>query len=907
MRRAKSKRLVQMLTLSLTLTSVTCLGVIPQALGATDATSTVTTSGTFNSIKVDRGVSEDNEIYAISKVNEDLSITMTGDKNITVTDNGINSKFSKDANVVGLNQNITLTSGEGSNFLEMHLTAQGGITDDARSANANATGMEHDGNNTINGDVKMVLNATGGNVLQANNDSYGVADASLTGFGRDNVINGNLSINGTATGGTAKGYDDSSVEASAEGLNSENGKVLIKGNLNITLLSQGGTATLQKNGADQSECEGMVDATATGISVFNDDTENTVTGDTQINVTAIGGKATGFNVLNGVAVAIGLSADAGTNTLQGNVFILTKASVKQEGCVFAAYSLGAGEWDNVAGINDLSSKNKIKILEGDVVANGLGSNNLTMDTASSYLQGNITSAGGKDNPGVFGNNNIIISNGAVWRPVYDNRYGTDCTYYNIIDVVKNAAANKVTARETTYDIENNRGTDITLKDGGIIDLTWDGWTDGIYDTTRSYRSGDNNGFRKLTIAKLNGADGIIKVDSNLAKNLADTIIIGEASTATSLKIQVNYDDFYANSNLNDIVAGKALVVTDNSGKLTVSGTPSEYNEKIYNIAVAQDSNDKKNWNLVQLIDVVHKRNTVTENTKHAADARDNVNNIFLIETNSLVKRLGDLRTIGKDVEQHDNVWGKYGHGSQDMGNGRDTEIKYNQFQIGYDKKFEQKNGKTYRGLMVSRINGDASYERGSGDTNSTTLALYQTWVGDKGHYYDVALRYGKITTDYNVTDLSNNYSHGDYSMWATTLSGEYGYRKALGHGLYIEPSTELILGHIGSANYTTSKDMDVYLDATKHAISRLGFVAGKEGNKGNVYFKGNYYHDFAGGGGVTTGTVNYQIDHPQNWWELGIGGNVKLSKNASAYGEIRKIYGNLKSNVNFSIGARWSF
>jgi outer membrane autotransporter protein len=569
----------------------------------------------------------------------------------------------------------------------------------------------------------------------------------------------------------------------------------------------------------------------------------------------------------------------------------------------------------VEGINDLTSTGKNKILEGDVFATSYGTNKLTLDTTASYLQGNIISEKKSKNDAPYGANNITISNGATWRPVYDNRYGTDCVKSDAADAAtKNLAANKVSERATTYDTAGNKGTTITLNKDGIIDLTWDGWTNGKYDTTRAYRTNgkqQTNTFRSLTVAKLDGSDGIIKVDSNLAKGLSDTLTVGAASTATSIKVQVNYDDFYANSVKGDLVTGKALVVTDNSsGKnLTVSGTKSEYNEKTYNVTVEKDATETNKWNITKIEDIGGTPTpNITENTRHAADSRDNVNNIWEIETNSLVKRLGDLRSMSKNTDKYDNMWAKYGHGTQEVGSsGRNTEVKYNQFQIGYDKLFARKDGKMYRGIMVSRINGDASYERGTGDTNSTTVGLYRAWLGNKGHFYDVTFRYGKISTDYSVTDLSDNYSTADYSMWATTLSGEYGYRKDLGKGAYIEPSAELILGHVGSADYTTSKNMNVYLDATKHAITRLGFMAGKDFGKANAYFKANYYHDFAGGGALTTGTVNYENDAAKNWEEIGIGGNVQLSKNASAYAEVRKLFGNVKSNVNFSVGARWSF
>ena len=533
-------------------------------------------------------------------------------------------------------------------------------------------------------------------------------------------------------------------------------------------------------------------------------------------------------------------------------------------------------------VNQAGGKNVI--LEGDLMTSD-GTINAKLDTEVSYFQGNIVELEGPVN--------LSLANGAAWRPVYDNRNGS----YNLLNI-----------QAPDYKVAAASASNVALNDGGIIDLTWDGWADGAYDITRAYRK--DSGFRNLSITNLSGSEGILKVDSDLANNKADTLTVGSASNATSLKVQVNYDDFYAASVKGDTVTGTALVVTDNSRKLSVSGTQSEYNEKTYAITIEQAAGTN-NWNLTKIEDLgggpSPTPSNITENTKHAADARDNVNNIWEIETNSLVKRLGDLRSMGRDVTEHDNMWAKYGHGNQKLGTGRNTEIKYNQFQLGYDKGFERQDGKLYRGVMVSRINGDATYARGNGDTNSTTLGLYQAWLGNKGHYYDVVLRYGKVNTDYNVTDLSNNYSTGDYDMWATTLSGEYGYRKDLGKGAYIEPSAELILGHVGGADYTTSKNMAVHLDSSKHAITRVGFVMGKSFNKGSAYFKGNYYHDFAGGGGVTTGTVDYKTDQAKNWWELGIGGDVKLAKNASAYAEVRKLFGDVKSNVNFSVGARWSF
>lgn len=707
----------------------------------------------------------------------------------------------------------------------------------------------------------------------------------------------------------------------------------------------------------------------------------------RITVRAVGGDTDGV-FLEAHAQAVGALAYGGKfggNIFLGDVFIDTESSTFRPGEAFQTFSL----WAKSNAVNDLQVAGYVHKIKGDVYCGDNGQNIISLDTPDSYLQGNLLN--GKNADHEKAKNIMRIAKGATWRPVFDNRYGTDCEPgWNL---VTNVATNKVSTRTTSPEDR------VVLETGGVIDLTWDGWTKGKYDVTRSYRSGDDDRFRRLYLGKVEGSGGIIKVDSDLARGKADVLLIGESTKTGTLGVRVNYDNYYdAAESTKAALTGKALVVLDGSGKLAVSGLVSEYNERTYEVTVAQDEKDKQRWHLVKIKDSTvvepkpeHETETegemeikqegikheteqereieqekekekekekepkteakkepgpkpmpktevrpglrVTENTKHAADARNIVNNVWLVETESLRKRLGDLhamaqgggtsaaRVVGgggvqsglEDTEcvHHYNLWAKFGRGGQNIGNRRDTELQYYQFQIGYDKVFERIAGKLYRGLMVSRINGNASYERGNGHTNSTTAGLYQTWLGNSGHYYDVVLKAGRINADYNVTDMSQNYSTGDYSIWAAALSGEYGCRQTFTDGSYIEPSAELILGHVGSASYTTSKKMNVHLDATKHAITRLGFAVGKEfgesggAGRGNAYFKANYYHDFAGGSDVTTGLVRYKTDYPKNWWELGMGGNIQLSSNCHGYAEVRKLFGDIKSNVNYSLGARW--
>jgi outer membrane autotransporter protein len=58
----------------------------------------------------------------------------------------------------------------------------------------------------------------------------------------------------------------------------------------------------------------------------------------------------------------------------------------------------------------------------------------------------------------------------------------------------------------------------------------------------------------------------------------------------------------------------------------------------------------------------------------------------------------------------------------------------------------------------------------------TTFSLYQTGIKNDGRYYDVVLKAGKYTDDYDVTANRQSQSSADYDTWAYSISGEMGKR-----------------------------------------------------------------------------------------------------------------------------------
>ena len=528
-----------------------------------NATITVTATGGTAKDTYNIAYATASGVHDSSKVGDNATIKVTAIGGTAMSSN---------ATAYGVHDNSTV----GGNAV-ITVTANGGIVTAANTdTNVTATAYGVQDKSKVGDNATITVQATGGEAAsssgsaEANGEAYGVRSSSTVG--------NNAVINVTATGGKSTSR---SGDATAFAFGVCNNST-VGDNAVITVTANGGEATSSSSSAD-AFAYGVQESSAVG--------DNAV-----ITVTANGGVAKAANA-HAYAYAFGMQAsNGGTVTLRGAAKIISKAEVQTSGAPFGAFSLHAeGERSNKPGTNNFIAVGKTKILEGDVYAGSYGTNNLVLDTADSYLQGNIGSASSRG--AVVGNNNITISNGAVWRPVYDNRYGTDC---DPSDTTKNVASNKVAERKTTYDAANKVGTTITLNQDGIIDLTWDGWTNGQYDTTRAYRTnGDQQSkkFRSLTVGKLDGADGIVKVDSDLANNLSDTITVGADSTATSLRVQVNYDDFYANSKLGETVTGLATVVTDNSGKLTVTGTESEYNERIYAVQVEKDADATGQWNI----------------------------------------------------------------------------------------------------------------------------------------------------------------------------------------------------------------------------------------------------------------------------------------------------------------------
>lgn len=272
------------------------------------------------------------------------------------------------------------------------------------------------------------------------------------------------------------------------------------------------------------------------------------------------------------------------------------------------------------------------------------------------------------------------------------------------------------------------------------------------------------------------------------------------------------------------------------------------------------------------------------------------------EDSTLSQRLGELR----ESDGGQGIWVRMSRGEFEY----DGEYKnqYNFFQMGYDWAA----GSWHYGAAVSHNDGQTTYTHGDGENRSTSLSLYGTWLGDKGHYADIVLKQGRLSNDFDIYTEAGHTS-GDYDAWGTSLSGEYGMKVDLDGGWYVTPQAQLTLMRIGGEDYTTNNGIKVNQDSLESAVGRVGFEVGKRiSDSGSIYAKASLLHDFAGSADTYLShkglTNSYHQDIGDTWCEAGIGFNYKTSENSYVYDDVVKTFGgDVETPWQWSAGMRWTF
>ena len=829
---------------------------------------------------------------------------------------------------------IKATAGNGGklNWLELEseglLTATGAVQSAAgKGGEALAAGIDNRGgsSNVTAKDIKITAIGGSGGTSAYRLENVSEADAAIlaaervSGEGGEATAIGLQNTDGsltadvqkleiTATGGaggaglstysTISGAGADSGAAAAYGINVLGGLAENLTVAEITVQATGGTS--------QKPRSGFVNATGAGVTGGKG---------------GKGGAAAAYGVSNsagsaGVTVAkITISANGGTGGAGGGVD-------KSDGSSYVAAGTGGDGGDggsaNAYGVFGSGSSRTVIVAdkisaEAVAGAGGAGATSSNDGYDSGVATSGSDGATGKEAKayGVYANQGAVIDLSA--------KSG------DTIKIGAKAAAGSVT--NEAYAVYADKGTVLF---GSNAELNT---SDGASTPDNNVLTSLNNatlGFsgtsadRKVTggTLQLSGSNAF-RVTTDLANNKSDRFNFAKLASGSSMEeqyITVGYDKAFDGSSADSISGSNVVVlsVADLNGQTLGNfvGKESIMDDPLSRFSatptVVVDDTEVRISKIDLNKDIGPSDTMIISN-----DASLALRNVWRIEGNNVMKRMGELRS-GTEAGKG-GVWARYYRGELSADSNYDSSFSqdYTGFQGGIDKVQDYKGGKLYTGIAVNRIDSNAGYTAGSGDLSSTGVGLYGSWLGSKGHYIDVIARGSKLTNDFKMVDLSGNAAKADYDTWAYGISAEYGYRQDLNAGWFVEPQAELSLGHISRVDYTTSNGVSIRQDGVNSAIVRVGFLGGKEfsigGRPSNAYVKASLLHDFGGNGGSTGyyGIKSLAMqtgDLTGSWYEIGLGANLGIAKNSNLYFDaLKTLNSTVRTDWQFNAGLRFTF
>jgi outer membrane autotransporter protein len=286
---------------------------------------------------------------------------------------------------------------------------------------------------------------------------------------------------------------------------------------------------------------------------------------------------------------------------------------------------------------------------------------------------------------------------------------------------------------------------------------------------------------------------------------------------------------------------------------------------------------------------------------------DGINyHIWRTEQDTLFRRMGDLR---KGEPGQEGIWARV-KGTSIRCNGQfPFEDRYKTYEVGYDQLAGHSDTQDhYQGIGFGYTEGKASYFGGRSDTNSYALGCYDTRIRKDGTYLDLALRLHRLTNKLIAHDGISG--HGDNT--GLSLGAEYGYKKQLGHGWFVEPQIQGTLGWLSGASWTMENGVTVDEQDIRSAVGRAGLRAGYEGSRAQVFLKANWYHEFGGSGQVhlsdDEGDLFLDRDYGDTWFEYGLGASAQIGPATQFYADVeRSSGGQFRKDWSWDAGIRWNF
>ena len=565
------------------------------------------------------------------------------------------------------------------------------------------------------------------------------------------------------------------------------------------------------------------------------------------------------------------------------------------------------------------------VVKGDIIAkdNGLiklNVSNSNDDVSGLIIEGNILAENQGNISLDIGNNSLITGN------INDYSYLADLNNQNLKQ--ENLAGN------ISIDFNNKSRwnvvgqsfiSNINTKENNIIDMVGYNTENKPHSLMVKEFNGDSNfvmnlnGNRQNTdMVYLNSGTGnynVILVNAvtknDIGQNGLRFATVGDKNKQVfknavayndgffNIKYQIASEDYDVNNEENILYNNG-----DNSDLLTENRPGNDIINNIFG-----NNEDAVNYKLVNIEEktLSNAGKTILNMTKANYDVA-----VFM---GRLDKRMGDVHYLNKN---DDGIWFRLRHDriEKDLG----YTVDGNMYELGYDKLFLRDDGQERLGLAFDYMKGSTSYDdiAGKGNNSRKGIWLYDTWIGDDGHYSDYILKWGHLENDFEVFDTEKlNLIKGNYDNDVFSTSVEYGYMQNLKNDWYITPQVQLQLAKVTGADYTTNQNTNVHVDGIDSIIGRAGFKLGRnfgDNKKNTFYLKADVLREFLGEQFVSVKDVTsdneyvgFKYDHSDYWYDVGFGFNIETKKDSYAFLDVERRFGNgNKNSYQINGGFYWA-
>ena len=561
--------------------------------------------------------------------------------------------------------------------------------------------------------------------------------------------------------------------------------------------------------------------------------------------------------------------------------------------------------------------------KGDVLAGNSGEITLTLNGASyegrvdDYADASLSNDPNEEDvvfrPGEFdvdvtsgGKVNMTLNNKSTWQ-AHGQNFVTKLTFGE-----NGGTVNLVNDSTTRAAEQGNSITIRNLKGDGVFNMSLNSKN---YELGDMLYIGKNEGNQTINIVGgITGGLENISKDNPLrfATVGIDTISDNPAVNNSGIKAYTRDAGF---ADIEYYVDKEDYDTTDDdnvkyNGAGDGEGVDKPGNDFVENQLVANGEN-AVNWIITGAKEIGNGGSQVSDAGKTIINmSKVNYNNAIYMDR--LNKRLGEARYINPEDEQ--GMWVRIRHdriGKDDAFRSQNT-----MYEMGYDEKQECDNGERRVGFAIDYMDGKAEYTgiAGSGDVKRYGLWLYDTWMGDKGHYADYVAKWGHLENDFDIMARSTGEKiNGDYSNNVFSVSAEYGKKNDMGNDWYFEPQAQLQLARVTGADYTTSQGTRVNLDGINSLIGRAGFRLGRDvDERSTVYIKADLLHEFLGEQDmhVVDHTFNgsQTFENKGTWYDVGFGFATALGKDSYAFMDFEKSFGNDNDETyQINAGVQWTF